>query len=1048
MSTIGLFEQAGETGALLASFDWAATSIGPIETWPLTMRGTLSFMLRSHVPIVSLWGPDGVMIYNDAYSRFAGARHPEIFGVNVLDAWPEVADLNAHVMAEVVGHGRTLSYKDQLLVLYRHGVAETLYTDLDYSPVPDDDGHPFGVMAIVVETTERVLARRWVDNERQRLTAMFEQAPGFIAMLAGPEHRFEFANPHYRLIVGNRPLIGLTVAEALPDAVEQGYLECLDTVYETGEAFVATAARYDVQAEAGGPIVERYLDFVYQPLRDVEGRVMGIFVDGIDVTARVQSEIQVREAEAQLRRAQEAGGIGLFTIDIATNRIRATPEFCRIFGITLVGDIDASQVEALIHPDDIDVISNRGRRLTGRAAVDVEYRIVRPDTGEIRLIARKGEYERDADGMPIRLTGIVQDITERRAIQRALRQSEADFAALAQAMPNQVWTARADGMLDWFNDRTYRFSGAADGALDGQGWTSIVHPDDLPAAGQRWAEALDTQKDYEIEFRLRGADGDYRWHLSRATPLRDADGQVSRWIGTNTDIHEQKLAEVANLRDRNRLWAMSQDLMLVCTLDGTVTAINPSTSRLLGWTEEEMIGADLTGFIHPEDREQTASQLRTLALGATTLAFENRYRTKAGDYRLLDWTAVPHEDRIHGVARDITEVRAIEDALRQSQKMEAVGQLTGGIAHDFNNLLQGITGSLDMLQARIKQGRLGELDRFVTGAMTSANRASALTHRLLAFSRRQPLDPRPVRANPLMGSMEDLLRRTLGENVDLELVLAGGLWLTRCDPNQLESAILNLAINARDAMPQGGKLVIETCNAHLDSVYAARDRDVKPGQYICICVTDTGTGMTADTIKRAFEPFFTTKPIGQGTGLGLSMIYGFARQSEGYARIYSEEGQGTTVKLYLPRFRGAADDGEQAHTDLIGAPGSDVGETVLVVEDEAVVRGLIVEVLDELGYKAIEAADGPKGLEILQSKRRIDLLVTDIGLPGLNGRQVADAGRLLRPGLKVLFMTGYAENAAFASGFLEPGMAMITKPFAMDVFANRIRTIIEGDGHD
>jgi CheY-like chemotaxis protein len=383
----------------------------------------------------------------------------------------------------------------------------------------------------------------------------------------------------------------------------------------------------------------------------------------------------------------------------------------------------------------------------------------------------------------------------------------------------------------------------------------------------------------------------------------------------------------------------------------------------------------------------------------------------------------------------------VEDALRQSQKMEAVGQLTGGIAHDFNNLLQGITGSLDVMHNRLAQGRTQDLDRWLAGARTSAERAAALTHRLLAFSRRQPLDPRPVRTNPLIASMEDMLRRTLGEHIELEFVLAGGLWQTRCDPNQLESAILNLVINARDAMPKGGKLTIETCNAHLDGHYAALQRDVKPGQYVCIAITDTGVGMSRQTAARAFEPFFTTKPIGQGTGLGLSMIYGFARQSEGYARIYSEEHKGTTIKLYLPRHHGSDSlPDEAAHRDA--PPSAQDGEVVLVVEDEPVVRGLILEVLDELGYTAIEASDGPSGLAILQSGRRIDLLVTDIGLPGLNGRQVADGGRASRPDLKVLFMTGYAENAAMASGFLEPGMAMITKPFAMDVLAGRIREII------
>ncbi|HEY9239487.1 MAG TPA: response regulator, partial [Burkholderiaceae bacterium] len=413
-----------------------------------------------------------------------------------------------------------------------------------------------------------------------------------------------------------------------------------------------------------------------------------------------------------------------------------------------------------------------------------------------------------------------------------------------------------------------------------------------------------------------------------------------------------------------------------------------------------------------------------------------------GGHRQIVWTLVAEAGVLYGFGRDVTEQRAAEEALRQSQKMEAVGQLTGGIAHDFNNLLQGITGSLDLVQKRIAQGRLDELDRFVRGAVASSKRAAALTHRLLAFSRRQPLDPRAVRANPLVASMEDLLRRTLGERIELELVLAGGLWLTRCDPNQLESAILNLAINARDAMPDGGRLVIETCNAHLDASYTAKQREVRPGQYVCICVTDTGTGMSADTMAKAFEPFFTTKPIGQGTGLGLSMIYGFARQSEGYAKIYSELGQGTTFKLYLPRHRGDSPD-DDPPAELTEDHRTQHGETVLVVEDEAVVRGLIVEVLGDLGYRALEAADGPAGLEILQSRARIDLLITDIGLPGLNGRQIAEAGRQSRPALKVLFMTGYAENAAIASGFLEPGMSMLTKPFAMEALATRIREIIE-----
>ena len=376
--------------------------------------------------------------------------------------------------------------------------------------------------------------------------------------------------------------------------------------------------------------------------------------------------------------------------------------------------------------------------------------------------------------------------------------------------------------------------------------------------------------------------------------------------------------------------------------------------------------------------------------------------------------------------------------------MEAVGQLRGGIAHDFNNLLAGIVGSLDLMQTRIAQGRTDTVERYAKAAMSSAQRAAALTHRLLAFSRRQPLDPKPVNANALVASMEDLLRRTIGPLHALELVTAGGLWTTLCDPNQLESAILNLAINARDAMPDGGKLTIETANAHLDDAYAAASRDVIPGQYVCICVTDTGSGMGPEVIARAFEPFFTTKPLGQGTGLGLSMVYGFAKQSEGHLKIYSEVRTGTTVKLYLPRHRGVAPEEEPA-APAQRAPRAEAGETVLVVEDEPVVRDLIVDVLQDLGYRALEAADGPSGLKLLQSRGRIDLLVTDVGLPGLNGRQLADHARERRPDLKVLFITGYAENATLANGFLDPGMEMITKPFAVEALATKIRSMIRED---
>jgi PAS domain S-box-containing protein len=396
------------------------------------------------------------------------------------------------------------------------------------------------------------------------------------------------------------------------------------------------------------------------------------------------------------------------------------------------------------------------------------------------------------------------------------------------------------------------------------------------------------------------------------------------------------------------------------------------------------------------------------------------------------------------IAEAIAERKHAEEALRQSQKMEAVGQLTGGIAHDFNNLLTGIIGSLELLEVRLRQGRTSEIHRYVGAAQGASKRAAALTHRLLAFSRRQTLDPRPTDVNRLVMDMEELIRRTVGPQITLEVVTAVGLWQALIDASQLESALLNLCINARDAMPEGGRITIETANKWLDD-HAAKERDLPPGQYLSLCVTDTGSGMTPDVIARAFDPFFTTKPIGQGTGLGLSMVYGFVRQSGGQVRIYSELGCGTTMCLYLPRHYG-----NSSEIATITAPTASAraptGKTVLIVDDEPSVRMLVTEVLEDLGYSPIEASDGPAGLRILESEAAIDLLISDVGLPGgINGRQLADAARITRPELKVLFITGYAENAIIGSGQLAPGMRVLTKPFVVETLANRIQDMIGGD---
>lgn len=454
--------------------------------------------------------------------------------------------------------------------------------------------------------------------------------------------------------------------------------------------------------------------------------------------------------------------------------------------------------------------------------------------------------------------------------------------------------------------------------------------------------------------------------------------------------------------------------------------------------EQELVATgrqlELAAFrIEPASRRQVAVLFQDITA---------RKKTEAALQRLNETLEQRVNDALAERMKEQQRLRATEEALRQSQKMEAVGQLTGGIAHDFNNLLTGIMGSLELLRTRFSQGRLDDADRYIMAAHSASRRAASLIHRLLAFSRRQPLDPKPTDVNRLVIDMEELIRRTVGPQIAVDVVTAGGLWSTLIDAPQLENALLNLCINARDAMPDGGRITIETANKWLDE-RAAAERDLPPGQYLSVCVTDTGTGMTPEVKANAFDPFFTTKPMGQGTGLGLSMIYGFVRQSGGQVRIYSEVGQGTTMCLYLPRHYASEVDRMAAAAPAQPAR-AHAGETVMIVDDEPTVRMLVTDVLHDQGYTALEATDGPEALRVLQTDARIDLLITDVGLPGgMNGRQLADAARISRPELKVLFITGYAENAIIGNAQLAPRMQLLTKPFVMEDLANRIRSMIE-----
>ena len=920
----------GTMGALIAAFDWSRTALGPLADWPSSLTAPLALMLGSPAPMQLLWGTEGVLLYNDSYAALAGARHPRILGQPTAEAWPEARAFNEHVLAQCLA-GNTLSFKDQEFVAQLTDEPEQGWVNLDFSPLLDAAGTPVAVLAIVIDTTAKVRAERRVSSERERLHRMFVQAPSFMAMLHGPDHVFDLVNPAFMHLVGPREVLGKPVREAFPDLEGQGYYELLDKVYASGEVFFGQARPGLVQRAPGAAPEQRYVDVVYQPLRDDDGQVLGIFMEGTDVTARVLAEAAVRANELQLR------------------------EF-------------------------------------------------------------------------------------------------------AQRMPIQVWATSPEGQLDWCNDRMINYRGLSVQEQISRPWQSYLHEADVALSEQRWRQALRSGQPYEVEQRLRRADGNYFWHLARAQPLRDTQGRITRWLGTNTNIEEQKRAAhaltqlndhleqqvAARTADRDRLWRLSTDLMLVADLQGVILSINPAWTQLLGWTRDELLGHNFFEFIHPDDHADTRAEMARLGQGLTTARFENRYRRRNGSYCVVMWTAVPEGGLVHAVGRDVTAKREAvlalkrsEEALQQAQRMESIGQLTGGVAHDFNNLLQVISGNLQLLERAVAGQERPQA--YVKSAMGGVSRAAKLASQLLSFSSRQPLEPETVNLGSFVSGMEELLRRTLGERIAVQTVVANGLWNTLVDPARVEDALLNLAINARDAMNGSGRLTIAASNALLDEAYARQEPDVVAGPYVLLSVTDTGCGMAPEVLLKAFEPFFSTKPKGKGTGLGLSMVYGFVKQSGGHIKVVSEPGHGTTVKLYLPRCLGD----ETAALPLPEQADASGSETILVAEDEDAVRATVVELLQQLGYQVLQAHDAVSALAIIDTGMHIDLLFTDVVMPGtLSSPELARLARERQPHMAVLFTSGYAQDAIVHGGRLDPGLDLLGKPYTQDALASKIRHVL------
>ncbi len=952
-----------------------------------------------------------------------------------------------------------------------------------------------------------------IGINRSQLAQMFAHAPGFMALVTGPDHRFELTNPNYQKVIGHREVIGRTVGEVLTDAVAQGYLDLLDQVYRSGEAHRADSALYAVQAEPGGEVVDRYVDFVFQPLK-ADGRVWGVFIQGMDVSDRHRADQALALSEARYGALFAAMATGFCVIEMKFDAADRPVDYRIVEGNKafeeMTGLVDpygkwVSEIAPGLEQHWFDLYGGVARtgepvRFENPADIfgrwyDVQaLRIGQPGAWQVAIlfnnITERKQSETRQNAL-LELNDAIRDLTDAGDIAQASAQVLARTMGVSRAGYGTVDTVAETITIA----RDFNQPGVSSiaGVLSFRDYGSYIEDikrgetvaiDDV-ALDPRTADTAEALKaisagsfvNMPLMEQGRVVAMVFVNHAT-ARHYTDSDLRLMREVAERVRTATERARSEAALRDSEaqfRVFAQATPIQIWASwADGSLYWFNPQVYAYSGLAEGALDGTTGWGkIVHPDDLDWASERwVQALASGQV---YENEFRIRRHDgvYRTFMVRAEPVHDEEGRILRwvgsntDIEDLRRqsaelarfnetleeqvaertsalmqAEEALRQSQKMEAVGQLTGGIAHDFNNLLAGISGSLELITNRIAQGRHAEVERFTVAAQGAAKRAAALTHRLLAFSRRQTLDPKPTDPNRLIRGMEDLVRRTTGPGIEVEVVAGAGLWPVLIDAHQLENAVLNLCINARDAMPSGGRLTIETGNRWIDA-RTAKAQDLEPGQYVSICVSDTGTGMAPEVAARAFEPFFTTKPLGEGTGLGLSMIYGFVRQSGGQVRIYSEAGEGAMICLYLPRHFGEVDDADLI-PEVEQAPRAQAGETVMVVDDEPTVRMLVAEILHELGYQCIEASDGAAGLKLLQSGARIDLLVTDVGLPGgMNGRQMADAARIDRPDLKVLFITGYAENAVVGNGHLDPGMHVMTKPFAMEALGSRIRELIE-----
>lgn len=952
-SSIIFARHVGEMARRMSEVSWAETPLGSPQHWSEALNTLVGLMLASEQPMFMAWGATQTWLYNDAFIPILGNKHPQALTKPAMEVWAEAKEVLEPLFRQVLA-GTPVQMDDFTLLLNRRGRLENAHFSFSYTPARGMDGTVQGLFGACIETTKKVLAERAALDDRERLDRLFRQAPTFMALLIGPEHRFELANPNYMKLVGHRPVLGLPVAEALPEAVGQGYLDLLDEVFRTGEPYRADAAPYAAQNEPGGVVDHRYLDFVYQPVLGVDGQPEGVFVQGVDVTDRAIAEATVRK-NASWQSALNRLHLQFNMLDDPTDIAYAAAQtLAEALGVSRAG-------YGTIDPATETIFIERDWNAPGIKTIagTLHFR----DYGSYIEDLKRGETAVVANA----------DLDPRtRATAGALK------AISAQAFVNMPVTER-------------------------NGLVALLYLNH--ATARDWSEE-------ELKF-IR----DVAERTRMATERRRAERELIDLTASLEYQVEERTAE------RDRVWQNSRDLLVIIGADGVFRRINPAWKNILGFAPTEVEGRTFIDFVWPEDAVMTQSALDA-AVGADHLnGFVNRYRHKDGTARWISWQTATEADLVYAYGRDVTEEKAqaaaldqAQEALRQSQKLEAMGQLTGGVAHDFNNLLTPIMGSLDMLQRRGVGGPREQ--RLIDGALQSAERAKTLVQRLLAFSRRQPLQSQAVDVAALVRGMSDLIGSTTGPQIRMVVEVADGLRSAAADPNQLEMAILNLAVNARDAMPEGGTLRIA---AGVRSASSNKALALPRGDYVCISVADTGLGMDKVTLKRATEPFFSTKGVGKGTGLGLSMVHGLAAQLGGAVHLASQVGLGTNVELWLP----CTDElPELRFSEPPASVDNATRGTVLLVDDEDVARQTTADMLIELGFRVTEASSGDEALEMLRNGLVPDLLVSDHLMPGISGEELLRQATTLHPNLKVLIISGFADFEG-----ISPDIPRLNKPF-------------------